>query len=65
MKVAASIRALPAGSSSRCEMVGQDAVFDGREKRSQRPEKEERRKQDRHRLKRKADDRDACRADLC
>ncbi len=47
MKVAPSTSALPAGSSERCEMVGQDAVFDRAEQRADHAEQEQRDEQDR------------------
>ena len=47
MKVAPSTSALPAGSSERCEMVGQDAVFDRAEQRRDHAEQEQREEQHR------------------
>ena len=46
MKVAPSTSALPAGSSDRARMVGQDAVFDRPEQRGDHAEQEQRHEQD-------------------
>ena len=54
MKVAPSTSALPAGSSSRFKVVGQDAVFDRAEQRRDRAEEEERDEQERKRMHREA-----------
>ena len=63
-KVPPSISALPDGSSLRGKMIGQDAVFDRPEQRSEHAEQKHRDEQQAERVKREAGDRDHGGADL-
>ncbi len=64
MKVAPSTSALPAGNSRRCQMIGQDAVFDRAEQRTDHAEAEQRDIENDQRMGDEADDRETGDRDL-